>query len=176
VKENQPRLLADMQRIAETLSPSDRCEIVDKIAHGRQERRRVESFDIRDGTSATLGKEWDGLIDTVIRVTRLTWCKNAETGFWAPRDDVSYYACQIHLSAAAAAAAIRGHWRIESHHHVRDVTLCEDASRIRIAPLNFARLRSIALNILRANGIRNVARTLFRNALDTKSILSYELS
>lgn len=176
VKENQPTLLADMQQIAATLPPSGHCEIVDKVAHGRQERRLVESFDIRALPSATLGKEWNGLIETVMRVTRLTWCKNAETGLWAPREDASYYACQTHLSAAAAAAAIRGHWNIESHHYVRDVTLCEDASRIRIAPLNFARLRSIALNILRGNGIQNVARALFRNALDIENILSYQLS
>ena len=68
------------------------------------------------------------------------------------------------------------HWEVEAHHYVRDVSLDEDASRIRINPLNFARLRTIALNILRANGVKNVGQALFRNALNLENILSYRLS
>ena len=63
-------------------------------------------------------------------------------------------------------------WGIESNHYVRDVTLHEDESRIRIKPVNFARLRSIALNVLRANGIKNVARALYKNALRVENVLS----
>ena len=36
-------------------------------------------------------------------------------------------------------------------HYTRDVTLCEDASRIRKNPGVFARIRSFAYNILRFN-------------------------
>jgi predicted transposase YbfD/YdcC len=95
---------------------------------------------------------------------------------WTARHDSAIYLCQKSLSAADFGAAIRGHWEIEAHHHVRDVTFAEDASRIRINPLNFARLRSIALNILRANGVKNVGQALFRNALNLENILSYSLS
>jgi predicted transposase YbfD/YdcC len=80
------------------------------------------------------------------------------------------------LSAVDFGAALRGHWEVEAHHYVRDVTFDEDASRIRISPLNFARLRTIALNILRANGVKNVSQALFRNALNLENILSYSLS
>jgi predicted transposase YbfD/YdcC len=86
------------------------------------------------------------------------------------------YVCQTVLSAKAFGAAIRGHWGVESNHYVRDVTLHEDESRIRIKPVNFARLRSIALNVLRANGIKNVARALYKNALRVENVLSYSLS
>jgi len=95
---------------------------------------------------------------------------------WTATNDTAIYLCQKSLSAADFAAAIRGHWEVEAHHYVRDVTLAEDASRIRINPLNFGRLRTIALNILRANGVKNVGQALFRNALNLDNILSYALS
>ena len=57
--------------------------------------------------------------------------------------------------------AIRGHWAIENcENHVKDVTFLEDASRIRRKPGIFARLRSLALNILRKNGVESVTLTL----------------
>src|SRR5271168_4577868 len=53
-------------------------------------------------------------------------------------------------NAGQAAEAIRKHWGIENKlHYTRDVTLCEDASRIRRNPGIFARIRSFAYNILR---------------------------
>jgi len=56
------------------------------------------------------------------------------------------------LDAAQAAEAVRQHWGIENKlHYTRDVTLCEDASRIRKNPGVFARIRSFAYNILRFN-------------------------
>ncbi len=65
------------------------------------------------------------------------------------------------LPAKTFASAIRNHWAIENQNHwVRDVTLAEDASRIRINPGIMARLRSQALNIARANGVTNIAEAL----------------
>ena len=70
----------------------------------------------------------------------------------------------------------RGHWGIENRdHHVRDRTLGEDASRIRRRPGIFARLRSFALNILRANGVGNVSEALYVNALSLDRLLAYGL-
>ena len=59
------------------------------------------------------------------------------------------------------------------NHWVRDVTLAEDASRIRINPGIMARLRSQALNIARANGVTNVAEALWIAAIDPSISLSY---
>jgi hypothetical protein len=42
----------------------------------------------------------------------------------------------------------------------------EDDSRIRQKPGAMARIRSAALNILRANGIQNVSQALYINALN----------
>lgn len=59
-------------------------------------------------------------------------------------------------------------------HYVRDVTLAEDASRIRINPGIMARLRSYVLNIARANGAENIARALWIAAIDPTVSLSYK--
>ncbi len=43
--------------------------------------------------------------------------------------------------------------------------MAEDASRVRVNPGILARIRSFAANILRANGVTNMADTRYRNAL-----------
>ena len=72
------------------------------------------------------------------------------TGLWKESRETSFYLSNRSITAKQAADAIRKHWGIENGlHYVRDVTLREDASRIRINPGIFARLRSFAYNILR---------------------------
>jgi hypothetical protein len=54
----------------------------------------------------------------------------------------------------------RGHWGIENGlHHVRDVTLGEDACRVRSenAPQVLAAARNLALGLLRSLGIPSIA-------------------
>jgi len=61
----------------------------------------------------------------------------------------------------------RGHWSIENgSHYVRDVTLGEDASRIRTGsgPEVMAALRNLAVGFLRSTGVTNIAEALRRNA------------
>ncbi|MBI2236350.1 MAG: hypothetical protein HYU60_05255, partial [Magnetospirillum sp.] len=77
--------------------------------------------------------------------------------------------------ATAWAAAIRAHWGIENrNHYVRDVSCDEDKSRIRDNPGIMARARSFALNIMRKNGIANVAQALWNGALSLDHILAYK--
>ena len=97
--------------------------------------------------------------------------KDTRSGLWPTREETGLYACQITLDAPTAARAIRGHWGIENRdHYVRDVALAEDASRIR--PGSMARVRSFALNILRANGVENVRQALYSNALNLDRLLA----
>lgn len=76
-------------------APVDRAETIERNRHGRQEHRRVETFDV----AGRLGPEWDGLIVAVARVTRLTWHKDTKSGFWHDTHEISLYACQINLPA-----------------------------------------------------------------------------
>ncbi len=64
---------------------------------------------------------------------------------WQPRRETAWYVCARALSAARAHHAARNHWSIENAlHHVREVVMGEDASRIRIKPGVFAQLRTYA--------------------------------
>jgi predicted transposase YbfD/YdcC len=171
VKENQPALLAAIRALTATLDPTDtdedRC-----ITRSRQEDRTVEIF---PAARAVAGTEWEPHIQTIIRVTRSTLVRSAKTGLWKERQEVAYYVTSATgRSAKFWADAIRGHWGIENrNHYVRDVTQAEDQSRIRQNPGIMARVRSFALNILRANGVKNVADATWRGAINLDKILAY---
>ena len=169
VKGNQPGLHDVLTRSCAEQASIDRHETVDRHRHGRQEHRRIEVFN----PAGRLEPAWRPLIACVARVTRLAWCKNTRSGLWTARAEVAYYACQVRLDAAAFGQAVRAHWGIENRaHHVRDRLLREDDSRIRTRPGMFARLRSFALNILRANGVTNVSEALYTNALSLDHLLA----
>ncbi len=137
--------------------------------HGRQEHRRVEVFD----TAGLLDTPWQALVSCVARVSRLTYIKNTRTGLWATREEVGYYPCQIRHDAKILGGAIRAHWGIENRaHYVRDVALGEDASRIRTRPGVMARIRSVALNVLRAKGVQNISLALYTNAVSFEQLLA----
>jgi hypothetical protein len=146
---------------------------VDRRRHGREEHRSVEVFK----TEGRLGPEWQPLIASAARVSRLTWVKDTRSGLWKGREEVAYYACQAHLGAASFAQAVRSHWGIENRdHHVRDRVLRADDSRIRRRPGMAARLRSFALNLPRADGVANVSQALHANALSLDRLLAYPVT
>lgn len=110
----------------------------------------------------------------MVRVQRRTLIRSAVTGQWTTRRETAFYASSVMLPAKLFASAIRNHWTIENQNHwVRDVTLAEDASRIRVNPGIMARLRSQALNIARANGATNIADAMWTAAIDPDVSLSY---
>ena len=112
---------------------------------------------------------------TLVEIQRHTEVFDTRKKDWVLRQETAYYVSTAALSAAAAARAARAHWRIENRlHYVRDVTLGEDASRIRRNPGLFALLRSFALNLLRFNGITNISLGLYDNALNFDRLLAYK--
>jgi hypothetical protein len=71
--------------------------------------------------------------------------------------------------------AWRGHWGIENRvHWVRDVTLGEDASRIRTAagPQVMAGLRNAAISLLRLSGLTHIAQALRENLYHARDLLT----
>ena len=104
-----------------------------------------------------LGADWSA-VACVIEVRRHTEVFNTRLGTWQPRSQTAYHICTRELSAAQAHQAVRDHWLIENAlHHVRDVAMAEDASRIRRQPEVFAQLRTWALNLLRQTGHDNIS-------------------
>lgn len=69
----------------------------------------------------------------------------------------------------------RGHWGIENRsHYVRDVTLDEDACRIRNgdAPQNLAALRNAIISMLRLEGYTNIAQGIRACTWKTQQLLA----
>jgi hypothetical protein len=85
--------------------------------------------------------------------------------------DVRYFITSVPRAWAKAPQLlgwVRGHWSIENRtHYVRDVTLGEDASRVRqgSGPQVLAAVRNAALGLLRRwGGLESIAAALRRNA------------
>lgn len=174
MKGNQPALFEALQQIETHAEPLDQARQFDH-ERSRIERREVKVFDAAPVLSSLPEPDsWPERIAAVIRLHRDTECFDTRTGDWKRRTEIAYYVATHLRSAAVFAQVIRGHWGIENrHHYVRDVTLREDASRIRRNPGIFARLRRFTLNILRKNQVTNVSEALFDNALCLDNLRAY---
>ncbi len=137
----------------------------------RDERRTVTVFDPADKLAET---DWHPQVAAIIRVERRVYTRNAKTGLLRHSAETAFYVSNTPVTAARAAEAIRAHWKIENtSHYSRDVTLGEDRSRIRTNPGVFARLRSFAFNILKANQTDTLSQDRYRAGLaGIKNLLS----
>jgi predicted transposase YbfD/YdcC len=162
LKDNQPTLREKVEALVDEEEPHSANTTRDQ-GHGRTEIRDVTVF---DAASAVKKTEWKDIVSSVIRVNRTVYSKNSKTGLFNTTREESYYLSAKLLSAYVVSEAIRKHWCIENcNHYPRDVTFGEDASRIRVNPGVFARLRSFAYNILRINKIGYFPQYRFKIAL-----------
>jgi predicted transposase YbfD/YdcC len=153
------------------------CKTIDGKRHNRAEQRLAKVFHLSEAEKESLGPDWKDLIASIVCVHRQTLRKDTKSGSYDLSTERAFYACHLSLSAKEAAKAIRNHWGIENRqHYVRDVSFQEDASRIRKKPTHFARLRSFALNIFRANSVKNIKAELHRNAMNLDRLLGYKLA
>lgn len=170
VKGNQKTLLHDCQRIAETTDPDEVYQEPVTKSRNRLESRTARVFFYPLLTHIA---EW-ALVKAVIEIVRYRELFDTKRKQWVTSHETAYYIATIDLDAETFCRAIRNHWGIENrNHYVRDVTLLEDKSRIRINPHIFARLRSFALNILRKNNVPNVSVALFDNCINLQNVLDY---
>ena len=96
------------------------------------------------------------------------------SSFEPRQEPFAYDLTTCEASADALGPVIRGHWGIENRlHHVLDISLGEDGSRIRRNPGIFAQPRHFALNLLRHNGQTNIHRALYNNAMSLDRVLNY---
>jgi predicted transposase YbfD/YdcC len=171
VKANQPNLLKDCQRTAETSQAEDVYQEPVTKAHGRIESRKVEVF---PDFTLTDPMKWDDSIQSMVKVSRTRLIFDTKTKAWKDTSETSWYISTTVLDAETCCRGIRQHWGVENrNHYVRDVTLQEDASRIRINPTIFARLRSLTLNILRINKVTNICKELYENSLKFDRLFRY---
>ena len=142
----------------------DGAETLDK-GHGRLERRRYLALSdpdllaCLDPTGA-----WPGLRSVVqVQAERRQDERRAV--------ETRYYLSSLAPDAAVLGQAIRQHWEVENRlHWVLDVLFREDACSVRVGDgaQNLARLRQLALNLLRQERTHrgSLATKRFRAALD----------
>jgi predicted transposase YbfD/YdcC len=80
--------------------------------------------------------------------------------------ETRYYISSLAADAVRQGDAIRGHWAVESHHWVMDMVFRDDECRIRRenAPANFATIKHIAANLMRAKADKHSMRVKRRLA------------
>ena len=170
VKGNQKTLFKDCMVTSERRMPLEGYQDPITKVRNRIERRKVEVFPVQEISDS---EKWN-LVKAIGKVTREREVFDTSTKSWKNRDEVSFYISTIVLSAKDFCQALRNHWGIETrNHYVRDVAMGEDKSRIRTNPHLFAKLRSFALNIIRANNVKNVSLELFNNCMNVDNILNY---
>jgi len=151
-----------IEEISVTTAPLGSTRSRDK-ARNRDETRIVTVFSPKDKLADT---DWHPHVATIIRVERDVFTRNSKTGMLHHAAETAFYISNTQVTAPRAAEAIRAHWAIETtSHYSRDVTFAEDRSRIRMNPGVFARLRSFAFNILKANRNDTLSQDRYRAAL-----------
>lgn len=174
LKDNQPSLHQAVVVACARALPLSEVKTVDAKRRNRHETRCIAVF---DASPAVAGTQWEPYVVAIIQVERSVHTFQPATGLWRTSMETSFYLSNRAIDATRAADAIRKHWRIENKlHYTRDVTLREDASRIRRNPGIFARMRSFAYNILRTNQSDTIAQDRYAAALGgLKSFFSMNL-
>jgi predicted transposase YbfD/YdcC len=171
VKDNQPTLLDDIkmafapsvegafpprqQRIWD--NAMDTVTTLDK-GHGRRERRTLKAT-----TALNEYLDWPGVAQ--VGQVESDVVKDGKT-----THETRYFITSVSRAVAGAGQLLkwtRGHWSIENRsHYVRDVTMGEDASRVRkrSGPQVMAAFRNATIGLLRTMGVTNIAEALRRNA------------
>ncbi len=148
LKDNQLTLHRKVEAVCNGTTPLSGVQTVDGKKRNRHETRTVAVF---DAAPAVMGTQWEPCVAAIIQVERIVLTFQPATGLWRRSCENSFYLSNRPLDAAQAAEAVRQHWGIENKlHYIRDVTLCEDASRTRKNPGVFARIRSFAYNTAQA--------------------------
>jgi hypothetical protein len=172
LKGNQPALYQRLTTTSPVQPPVDRPHSHELGCHGRIARRTTRVWLLSPGAGTA---PWHDHFSALMEVRRHTEVFHPRHQHWRERQETASSLSPVALTAAHAAAIIRAHWDVANRlPYGRDVTLGEDASRIRRNPGLFALLRSFALNLLRFNGIPNISLAPYDNALDFDRRLAYK--
>lgn len=164
VKKNQPTLYHQIETIIADKTNQNSSYTTLEISKGRTELRHTMVSNKTD----IISKDWKGL-QQIIGVHRIVKEKTKT------REETAYFISSKNENAFLYEEGIRSHWEIEnSLHWVKDVTLKEDASKIKMgnAPQNISTIKNISMNILRTNEYDNMAQAMRLVANDIPLIKS----
>jgi len=172
VKGNQKELLTDCKLTIQCKKANDIYQTEEK-GHGRIEKRETKIY---KDTSLISDLIWQGLLVMIIVVNRIRMVYDTRQKEWKTSTETSYYVCNNKkYSAEEFSGIIRNHWSIEnSNHYVKDVSMGEDSSKIKKKAGVMARVRSIVLNILRADNTDNINQVLYRNSVNFDRLYQYK--
>ena len=153
-KGNQPKLFAALDALPWTTIEIGHTE-QDK-GHGRRDVRVLKVIDLTDPAHQHHRVHFPGARQAFL-IERYRHFPDGTTTAAAILGITSLTPTQA--SPAELADIIRGHWHIEAHHHVRDVTFKEDASRIRAGAgaRVMAIIRNVVISLLHRAGYHNIA-------------------
>jgi len=168
VKDSQPSLFAALDALDWENTPV--THVMRDRGHGRDETRTIQVLPAPDGLFPHAAQAF--LIERYVR----------DPGTGALRSAVAALGITSRAAARggtpeALALAARGHWEIEALHHVRDVTMKEDAQHLRAGTSAqvTASLRNTAIAALRLTGFTSTAagrRWAARNPVRTLAALN----
>lgn len=148
VKANQGKLFEALQVHFEQAPPLSQTTQAEQT-HGRQIQRTITVL----SDPPTLDPAWVG-VQRVVKVER------SGTRSGKSFAETMFYFSSLTCDAPAFATRIRDHWQIENNlHWVKDVVFGEDNAPLCSghALTNFAVIRTIAVNLFRANGFAVVS-------------------
>jgi predicted transposase YbfD/YdcC len=136
-----------------------RHETLEK-SHGRIETRTYSAI---DATGWLTKRHGFARLKSIVMVESIREIIGGKT-----EQETRYYISSLKADAVRQGDAIRSHWGVESHHWVTDMVFRDDECRIRRdnAPGNFATIKHIASNLMRATADKHSMRAKRRSAVD----------
>jgi predicted transposase YbfD/YdcC len=168
VKENQPHLLADIEKCFDDALAKNLAGVrhhlyaTEDEDHGRQEKRSY--LLIEDPEGIRNQEEWE-------KLNVIGMCYSERTVGGKTSTETRYFIGSRKANAKTYGKVLRNHWGVENNLHWQlDINFGEDDSRIRhrTAADNFAVLRRIALSLLKQHPAKlSIACKRLAAALDT---------
>lgn len=176
VKENQPRLYEDIQRLFAPDQPKPGFGKITtdflsaskvNLGHGRLEKRSIQ-------TSAMLNDylDWPGLGQVYRLERKFSWIRQGKV--YKTSCEIEYGITSLSRDQASPSKVLRvrrKHWLVETGlHYRRDVTFHEDATRMTIGPAGriLATVHNLVLSLIKRAGYQNAAqaRRYFEGHID----------
>jgi predicted transposase YbfD/YdcC len=176
VKENQPRLYEDIQRLFAPDQPKPGFGKITtdflsaskvNLGHGRLEKRSIQ-------TSAMLNDylDWPGLGQVYRLERKFSWVRQGKV--YKTSCEIEYGITSLSRDQASPSKVLqvrRKHWLVETGlHYRRDVTFHEDATRMTIGAAGriLATVHNLVLSLIKRAGYKNAAqaRRYFEGHID----------
>ena len=150
VKDNQPGLFAALDALDWQNTPM--AHAAHDRGHGRDETRTLQILPAPEGLFPYAAQAF--LIERIISDPHDGRLRSAVAAL-----GITSRATDRGGTPEVIAAAARGHWDIEALHHIRDVTMSEDAQRLRAGASAqvMAAVRNTAIAVLRLAGFTSTA-------------------